>query len=112
MSQSASNQNQFTDCNWMGFLKWKFTNFPSMKEARLWKIRFSSGPMTSEEFAWYVEHIGKESAISINKNRKRSVFMFYLEEWAKWLTFWSRRKFNDTQYDNYCQDNPQSTSPF
>jgi hypothetical protein len=94
---------QYVEQGWVDFLRWKFTNLPSIKEARDWKTRFSGGPMTSEEFSEYCAHVGEDNAIAIRDNRVRTLFGWYLQEWNKWLTFWSLVEYNKNVFDSHLE---------
>lgn len=95
----------FVDNTWVQFLKWKFTNLPTLKEARNWKSRLGGKPLTLDEFESFAKNMNIQHALYMNKLRQRSLFVWYLSECKKWLTFWSLREFNDSMYQNFCMSN-------
>lgn len=95
----------YVEKTWLDFLKFKFTNFPTLAEARLWKIgRMGGGAMSPEEFQQYVESVGEDNAIRINKLRQRSLLQWYLREWKNWFTLWSRHQYNEAEFDSFCNE--------
>jgi hypothetical protein len=95
---------EYKNKTWIEFLKWKFANFPTIQDARDWKSRLGGNPLTPEEWTSFANCIDEKHAFAMNKMRQMTLFDWYVDRWALWLTSWSRHEHNNTMYENYFME--------